>query len=238
MNTVVCIGGGRIGTEAARAGRMRGDRVLVVDMDAACVASSLADIVAPGPDCVLDAAPGEVQLFVGEGAATLDDIMARWVPDMVVPAARGHFAALLAVHHCQERGQRLEPLVTADLVGALPPSSVVLSDDRYGMVVTSYMRPGGTCPDDCDQPVICPVTGSRSAVPMHRSIKEALERTVDRSFVLESTGTGNYGSVSGSDLRSMLTNLDTIEDGVTIGVATACQCHGIMNIFRMSSAGR
>jgi len=239
MSTLVCIGGGRYGAEAVRAARLRGDRVLVVDTNEACEAGCMADAVTFEEDSILDAGPGAIQLYVGEGAATLDWILARWVPDMVVPASRGHMAAYLAMHHCLERGQCLEPLPRLQtLKDGLPPGSVVLSDDGCGVVAVSYMRPGGMCLVGCDQPNVCPMTGSRLASPMHRSIGKALEPAVERSYVLVTRRIDDVGGIAGMDLRSMLEWLDTMEDGTTCGVATACRCHGIMNLFRVSTIGK
>ncbi len=234
MSTVVCIGGGMFGSKAALASRRRSAKVLVIDTNESCQASKIADLITKDVDSILHAAPGEVRLFIGEGASTLDDILAHWVPDLVVPASKGHLAAHLAVEHCRRQGRRLEPISPMQgLAGALPPGSVLISDDKLGVIVTSHMAQGKMCREDCEQPEICPVSGTLIPSPMHHSIEEAFSGSVDRQFVMVTTGTGQFGGIKGSDLKVMLASLDDLKEGTTCGIATACRCHGIINLFRI-----
>lgn len=234
MSTVVCIGGGRFGSKAAIASRRSNASVLVIDNSESCQARMVADLITSDVDSILYAAPGEVRLFIGEGVSTLDDILARWVPNLVVPASKGHLAAHLAVEHCRRQGRILAPIATVNgLAGRLPPRSVIISDDRLGVVVTSHMPQGRMCQEDCEQPQICPVSGTLILTPMHRSIDEALSDSVDWQFVLATAGTGQFGGIKGPDLKVMLAALDDLEEGATCGIATACRCHGIINLFRM-----
>ena len=119
------------------------------------------------------------------------------------------------------------------LVGKLPPRSVLISDDRLGVIVTSHMPEGRMCREDCEQPQICPVSGIPILSPMYRSITEALSGSVDRHFVLTTAGTGQFGGIEGSELKLMLASLDDLEEGATCGIATACRCHGIINLFQV-----
>jgi hypothetical protein len=61
---------------------------------------------------------------------------------------------------------------------------------------------------------------------------------VDRRFVMATTGTSQFGGIRGSELQVMLTALDDLEEGTTCGIATACRCHGIINLFRMMDRRR
>jgi len=238
MRTAVIIGGGRFGTTAAIEARMRGDRALVVDRDPGCMARGIAK-EASDPDAVLRAGRGEVLFRQGDGAAALLDLMERWVPDLVVPAAPGHLAALLAV----ERGRRAaRPLAPAPELAALvrerlPPRSVALIDEANAVVVTSFMGEG-RCVDGCAQDALCPVTGERHDRPMHELIRTALEGAADRSVVLISSATGTVGGLAGGDLGEMLRTVDRTGDGEAVAIATACRCHGVINLLRRGKEGQ
>jgi hypothetical protein len=212
-----------------------GYRVLVVDRDERCLARSLTDSATEIPSDILRAGKEDALFLPGDGVRTLADILGEWVPDLVVPAAGGHLAALLAVEHCRRQSRALVP--APDLLSSvrdrLPSRWVCLADEPSAVLVTSYMD-GGSCMEDCSQPVTCPVTGSTNTVPMHELIDAALRSAVDHRIVLVTSDLGAVGGVRGGDLIAMLSMLDEAGPGNTIGIATSCRCHGVLNLMRIS----
>lgn len=235
MRTVVCIGGGRFGAQAAREAANGGDRVLVIDHDGRCLGRGIATAVTEDPESILDAVDGQVLFLKAEGTAALLDILETMTPELVVPAASGHLAALLAVEHCRRRGAVIAPALDLlpPFLRRLPIGSVHSSSAVNGVVVTSYMSDRGICPEGCEQPPKCPVTKRTNEVPMHEGIREALTAVVDRPLVLTTSSLGKVGGLPGGELRSMLFELDASRSGMTWGVATACRCHGITNLMRV-----
>lgn len=233
MTTRVCVGGGALGTRAALQGRANNERTLVIDIDVNCQAGSIADIVLDVPDEVLAVEPGTVALLIGDGSRVLDSIFDGWVPDLVVPASQGHLAARLAVEHVRKRGKHLVPspdrMVT--VMSALPDNNIFMSDRKNAVVVTSYMPSSLVCEEGCPQPSTCPVTGRTFPRPMYVLIAEALQGRVDRSFVLRTLDAGGVGAVKGTELLAMLSRLERMSLDETCGIATACNCHGLLNLM-------
>jgi hypothetical protein len=236
MRSVVCVGGGRVGSQAAIDARGRGDRALVIDVDRGCLASRKADRKVDSADALLDAKPGEIVFLRGDGIASLLSTMDTWTPDLVVPASSGHMAAKLAVESLEGKGRIVAPAGRQHLLKvekSLPRYPFVLSDPKNGVIVTSHMAEGSLCLDGCDQPATCPVSGVSFSVPMHRSLQEALERSVDRHFVLSTTGAGVFGAIPGENIKEMLASLESLKNRETCGIATACRCHGFVNLLQL-----
>jgi hypothetical protein len=173
-----------------------------------------------------------VLFLLGDGVRTLADILDEWTPDLVVPAAPGHLAALAALERGHRRYRELVPApnLLAPVSERLPPRAVCLTDERNAVLVTSFMG-DGLCVEDCPQPTACPVTGRANAVPMHELLDAALELAVDRHAVLSTAGPGSVGGLRGSDLVAMLAMVDEAGAGDTIGIATSCRCHGVVNLL-------
>lgn len=235
MSIRICVGGGSFGTLAALQGRAQADRTLVIDIDAQCRARPYADRIVVDPNTILDSHPGSIYLLVGDGARVLLDILDRWVPDLVVAASRGHLAAHLAVEHVMRRGKELLP--STDLVPyvieGLPSGSVIINDLDQAVVVTSYMPSSLQCTEGCMQPPVCPVTGRDISVPMHAAIHRAVDDKVDLPIVLKTIHSDDVASVSGRELVAMLSSLDRMGNESTTAIATACGCHGFINLLRL-----
>lgn len=239
MSIRICVGGGSFGTLAALRGRAQADRTLVIDNDAQCRARPYADRITEDANSILGSHPGSIYLLVGDGARVLLDILDRWVPDLVVAASRGHLAAHLAVEHVRRQGKELRPStdLVPSVIEALPPGSVLVSDLDQGVVVTSYVPSSIQCPEGCVQPPVCPVTGQHISEPMHAAIHRAVYDKVDMPIVLKTAHADDVASVTGQEMVAMLSSLDRIEDEGTAAIATACVCHGFINLFRLSDNG-
>jgi hypothetical protein len=235
----VCVGGGSLGTRAALLARAKGDRTLVIDIDARCRAQSHADLVIEDSDLFLASAPGSICLLIADGTRALLNILKEWVPDEVVAASRGHLAAHLAVEHVRQRGKDLRPSteLVPSVVNALPSGSVIISDPNQAVVVTSFMPLSQQCIDGCQQAFVCPVTSRKLPVPMHTAIFHGLEGKVDLSLLLRTSHSEDVAYVSGRELVTMLSSLDQMDTGDTCAIATACGCHGFINLFQLFDDG-
>lgn len=232
MSTVICLGGGEIGRLGVRSLLGDGARVLVVDPDENCLARSLCQRRVDSADEVLDCGEGQALYMKGDGIDVLADVLQRWTPDQVVPAAPGHLVARLAMARSLRSYRPIVPFggPLLKMVDALPADAVQLIDSVQGVLAASHMPSHMLCREGCEQPSACPVTG-KELTPMHQYVDRALAEAVDRRAVLVTTGT-KVGAIRGSDIRRMLDVLGGAGEGVTVGIATSCRCHAIVNVFR------
>lgn len=123
------------------------------------------------------------------------------------------------------------------VIDGLPPGSVLVSDLVQAVVVTSFMPPLQQCIEDCMQPTICPVTGQEIPIPMHAAIHRAMADKVDLPILLTTSHADDVASICGNELVAMLSSLDQMDAGDTCAIATACGCHGFINLFRLFNDG-
>lgn len=234
MSTAICLGGGEIGRLGIQDLLDEGARVLLVDPDENCSARLLCDRSVCSPDAVLESDEGEVLYLKGDGPAVLADVLHRWTPSKIVPAAPGHLAARLAMAWANRTYRRLHPFGGSLLrvVDMLPPGTVQMLDSANGVLVASNMPSGMACRIECGQPSVCPVTGNENPTPMYCLIDKALVEAADRRSVLVTSGT-RVGVLQGESIREMLDVLNNMEGGMTIAIATSCRCHAIVNMFRL-----
>jgi len=235
MSTVICLGGGEIGRLGVRSLLGDGARVLVVDPDESCLARPLCQRRVDSADEVLDCAEGRALYLKGDGVDVLTDVLQRWTPDQVVPAAPGHLAARLAMAWSLRSYRPIVPFggPLLKMVDALPADTVQLIDSVQGVLAASHMPSDMRCREGCEQPSVCPATG-KELTPMHQLVDRALAETVDRRSVMVTIGT-KVGAIRGGDIREMLDVLDSLGAAMTMGIATSCRCHAIVNIFRFGS---
>jgi hypothetical protein len=72
---------------------------------------------------------------------------------------------------------------------------------------------------------------------MHAAIHRAVYDKVDMPIVVKTDHAEDVASVTGQEMVAMLSSLDWIEDEGTAAIATACVCHGFINLFRLSDNG-
>jgi hypothetical protein len=86
------------------------------------------------------------------------------------------------------------------------------------------------CPDDCAEPLVCPVTGEERTQPLYEKITEASRPDLPILVVASrqlAPGIGGYSP------RRLLELAETVS-GMTgpLLVATACRCHGVVHGLR------
>lgn len=232
----ICAGGGRMGVRAARAAIGSGYRVLIIDSDPGCAASDMVKCVHHDLH-ELAFCEEETHLLIGEAVEVLTEIFKESCPELVVPAIRGHFAARLARAWMIEKGADLEPCcnILSNPVDSELEKKVVLRDAVNGVVITSYMPPENECVVGCDQNGICPVTGEIHLEPMHVAISRAFDGMTDMKAILVPVSLGAVGALPGEEVLRMLRDLEVLPHGKTVAIATACNCHGIINFLRKVS---
>jgi hypothetical protein len=235
----ICVGGGNIGSDTALLAKAKGAVVVVIDQDPGCKAGRVADSLQRSVDELDLITPGMVELLISDGVAGLIAIMRKRTPKAVIPAMPGHLAALAARSVAAEKGIELSPdRGGARMIGrALPSSLSALIYPESALIVTSFAPVDKICPLDCSQPTVCPLTGTAHAAPMHDILNETFERLLEDFVVLISHQLGSFGALEGSAVERAFRLASSIEEGRTLGIATACRCHGIVSILR-SGRGR
>jgi hypothetical protein len=230
-SVIVCAGGGKIGTAVAVRAAREGASVLVIDRDPGCEAYSHASRIQTNEEGAPPA--GEISLVIGEVTTEILGMLDHMVPDELVPRIKGHLLARLLVEMMKRRGIGVNvcPEAVKELVVTLG-QSVIMSDRENGVIVTSFMSSGELCEPGCGQPDTCPVTGRYRPVPMHGLVQDALEGSVDTSFVASAHTVAGFGGVGGDDLLRLREVVERGPDGI-LGVATCCRCHGIINLVRV-----
>lgn len=83
------------------------------------------------------------------------------------------------------------------------------------------------CPDDCDEPTVCPVTGEKREHPLFRRLMEASRPGLPIFMVVSeqlAPGIGGYSPLKLVELAETM----AAASGPLL-VATACRCHGVVH---------
>lgn len=221
------------GTAAAVTARSLGMSTVVIDPRPDCLIGSSHGVEVTTLPEVDPKRTGEIQLVIGGSVDGLLRLCETRVPDIVVPAMGGHFAARVAVAFGKQKGADLMPCPSLldRVVQRFPKEKVLSCDAGNAMLVASMMPAGGMCELDCSQPRKCPVTGQNRTVPMHDLIRAAVAEEADRFTVLRTRTLGTTGVIAGADLLGMFKQLKEFGKKDTFAVATSCKCHGIVNFL-------
>jgi hypothetical protein len=231
---LVCVGGGSIGSDAARLGKDRNWSVVVIDRDQNCQAKCMADEVRHWPVEDEIWKKGRITLVVGEATEVLLDIIEKRIPDHVVPGTSGHLLAKFSVSFLRRSGLILMPdgKASAEVARRFPDEIILVNDPKNGLIVVSRMPSEGVCPDGCQQPIKCPVTRTVLIPPMDEIIRDAIRGYTDGEMVAVTSWFGPYGALKGDTFANALDLLREVNEGELLGVATSCRCHGIINFLR------
>ena len=230
---IFCAGGGRMGTRGAEAAKALGACIVVADPAPNCLARSRADVVLEKTSDVDPKLDGKIQLVPTDAVECLLELMEKSLPQLIVPATEGHFAARLAVAHLARRNVMAVPCtkLLKKVAAAFPPEVVLLADEKNAVLVTSYMPSGIMCQDDCAQPALCSVLGRKRERPMHQLMEERFSEEIGRSAVLITNDLGGVGVLQGDEVQCLLAQMDSMVKGDVFALATSCRCHGIANFL-------
>ncbi len=91
------------------------------------------------------------------------------------------------------------------------------------------------CPDDCDEPAVCPVSGESRAVPLHAELATLdLPGWVIKVVASRQLAPGVGGYPPG-ELLALARELQGLNGEILI--ATACRCHGVVHGLRRTADG-
>ncbi len=235
---VFVMGGGKFGTRALRYLKAKGAKVLVVDVNSNCTASSEVDVQAAGFSVLDFLADGQAAFLVGDAVDLLLGLMETKVPDLVVTAIPSNAVAKVVEGWLAKRGIKLEVhrKVIQKVLENIPKSLVSVVDEYSGVIVVSYMPSYMRCRENCMPPKdVCASTGRPKLASMDKLLEFGVYNNVDASAILMSRQlTGGLGAIDGKELHSLLKRLENLNKPYTLAIGTTCDCHGILNLAKVT----
>ena len=234
------MGGGKFGTEALKYLKANGAKVLVADLNPMCKAKTEVDIETDTVKVRGSLKQGQAALLVGDAVEHLLDILEVDVPDWVVTAIPSNAVAKVVATWLYKVGYKPEPYqnIIKEVLKNIPESLVSSVNKENAVIVVSYMPPNMQCRDNC-MPTkdFCASTGRHKLASMDKLLDFSIYSLTNLSGILKSEQlTGGLGAIKGSQLFSLLKKLEKCRESFTLAVGTACDCHGIINLFKVKRA--
>lgn len=215
--TVLVVGGGKYGAKACRYFKEQKARVILVDHNPECQAREFVSS----------------EDFVVKDAKDAWDLALSIKPDFTVPTAPGHtFGKWLA--ECFH----LKPLPDSlsKVMKRLPQSLILGCDETNAALISSYMAKGKLCREDCSPSRNrCTLTCEPRPAPLYRLLEYAIFELFDcaRIFATEQIAAG-IGAIRTAEILAFVQEIDS-KKPKTLAVGIACQCHGILSLFKDKS---
>ena len=235
---VYVMGGGKFGTKALRYLKSNGAKVLVVDLNPACKAKTETDIETETVKVRNTLKNGQAAFFVGDAVEHLMNILEVNVPDWVVTAIPSNAVAKVVTRWLSKGGYKLEPYqdIIQQVLSNIPESLVSFLNKENAVIVVSYMPPNLQCRENCMPPKdFCASTNRPKLASMNKLLNFSVYGLTDLLEILKSEQlTGGLGAINGDQLFSFLKKLKKHHESFTLVVGTACDCHGIINLFKIT----
>jgi hypothetical protein len=232
------MGGGKFGKKALSYLKAMGAKVLVTDTNPKCGASLEVDVKATDLGIINSLEAGQSAFLVGDAVEHLLLLLETNLPDLVVTAIPGNAVARVVEMWLSKRGYNFEPnrKAVADVIENIPKSLVSFVDIESAVVVVSYMPSNMRCRENCLPPKgFCAVTGRPKLATMNKLLQFSVYQLADISQILTSHQlTGGLGAINGKDLCFLLKHLETLEKNFTLAIGTACDCHGVINLAKVT----
>jgi len=232
------MGGGKFGTEALRYLKANDAKVLVVDLNPTCKAKTEADIETATVKVRGTLKNGQAAFLVGDAVEHLLNLLEVDVPDMVVTAIPSNAVAKVVATWLYKAGYKLEPHqdIIQQVLSNIPESLVSFVNKENAVIVVSYMPPNMQCRENCVPPKdFCASTGRPKLASMNKLLDFSIYSLTNLSVILKSEQLkGGLGAINGSQLFSLLKKLINRQESFTLAVGTACDCHGIINLFKIT----
>lgn len=190
-----------------------------------------------GPIRVVDIDPAKltaiddpaVEVVQADGVAFLAENFKRLQPnDIVVPALPVHLAVAW-LHVELGRSYKVVPRRVPDIVAHRLPNTWRIAPE---LLLASYAD--FICPEDCQEPERCSVSGEARDVPMRRLLRnlkvDGFSTHAIASLQL-APGAGGYRASDLDQLRQRVVNAGTPRNWL---VATACKCHAMLSAFALA----
>lgn len=212
--TALIIGGGNYGTKACRYFKGQKTRVILVDNDPECNAKAFV----------------AKEDFVVKDAKDAWDLALKLKPDFIVPTHPGHTLGKWIREYFH-----LKPLPDSlpNVIKRLPQSLFLGCDEPNARLIFSYMTKGKLCRGDClPSPNRCALTREPRPAPLYKLLEYAIFELFDcgRIFAAEQLAAG-IGAIRTSEFLAFMNEIE-IKKPKTLAVGTACQCHGVLNLFK------
>ena len=169
----------------------------------------------------VDGVPGWTRV-ASEAAAFLVQHLrrdGRW--DWIIPMVPVHVA-----FHWLMAG----PLAGSAWQPAAVPEGLagLISGGRRGPHGELYLsRARHLCPDDCAEPVVCPVTGESRDLPLHQELASLHLAGYEIRVIASQQLAPGVGGYSPGRLLDLARDMGALQGNVLI--ATACRCHGVIH---------
>lgn len=172
---------------------------------------------------IVERNPEKIEPTTGSNAILIEEEIVSYLirasdifpDDWIVPMVPFHMAATYA----------LERLPDAR-VGSIPDGLEVALPNAFPVAEHTLTCSYATCmcPDDCAEEDVCPVTGERRDVPLHRAIASL---NVADTTVLVLTSRQILPGVGGYQAGDLFDLVRRLNPGRFL-IATACRCHGVI----------
>jgi hypothetical protein len=230
------MGGGKFGTNALQYLKAKGCKVLVADINPDCTAKSEVTIQAADLDVAGSLSDGQAAFLLGDAVEFLLALLETKVPDLVVTAIPGNAVAKVVAGWLSKLGGKLEPYrkLIPRVLENIPKSLVSFVYQDSAVIVVSYMPSNMRCRENCVPPKdFCAVTGRPKLASMDKLLEFSVYNHTDASAIFRSMQlTGGLGAIDGKELYSLLKRLEKLHKPYTLSIGTACDCHGILNLFK------
>jgi len=119
------------------------------------------------------------------------------------------------------------------ILKGLPNNIVIDVDSEKSTIIVSYMLKGLNCQVPCPHPKeFCFVTKRPKIGSMYSLLEFAAWKTADVTKIFISRQLAqDVGAIRGVEVRDALKQLRKPQLPYSLAVGTACECHGILNVF-------
>ena len=212
--TILIVGGGRYGAKACKYFKNKMAAIILVDNNPDCQARQLLS----------------KKEFLIRDAEDILELVFKVKPDLIVPTISGH-----TIGNWLKEYFHLTPLpdLLEDVMSKVPQSLITRRDKTNAVLVLSFMANSRICLEDCfPPPERCALTGQPRPASLYKLLNYAIFDVVDcgKIFVTEQI-TGGIGAISTMEFLQFLKKVEH-EQPDTLAVGTACQCHGILSLFK------
>jgi len=234
---ILIVGGGHFGKEAIISSKSSLAKVILIDPNENCLASSFADEKVYNYDFekLSKINSGKAIFFIVDGIEFLIKLIKEGkIPDFIAPAVPGHLAAKVLKTFLEDSGLKVETFFeVGKIIEDIPKSLIINANKENGIIVLSYMPKDKSCNLPCDQPKeYCKTTKRPKFGPIYKLMEFAIWNKVDtycilRSYKLETA----VGCFEGEIFYSFLNELKTKSPPYNLAIVTSCGCHGVVNFF-------
>ena len=233
------MGGGKFGRNALRYFKTLGAKVIIVDKNSNCLVSKEVDFQTTKFDFLNRLDKGNSVFLLGDALQILANLLEIKIPDLIVTAIPCNTIAEFVKHWLNNRHINLYPFVEIipKVLENIPKSLILSVDSEEAVIIVSYMFYDNQCKEKCFPPKrFCTVTGRKKLATIDIVLDFSVDKLVDISGIMVSRQLiGGLGAILGKDLYSLLKRLENQKTPYSLAIGSACDCHGILNLYQAQS---